>query len=162
MAVLPLLFSHFSSSTLLLLSSSDCLLAWSFSCLSYKHLCYEHRLPLDPGAAGSPRCQRRIRAASGGPRRAPSSPQARAARRSRSPVFRRRSRPSDAASGLIRVGGPFTAGRAPARKSPAFQGGSGLRLRSLQLLQDLPVSVRNGSPMPSQAPPLCGCGMPRG
>ncbi|KAJ1117871.1 hypothetical protein NDU88_006067 [Pleurodeles waltl] len=99
------------------------------------------------------------------PRRAPSSPQARAVRRSRSPVLRCRPRPAVATSDSTRVGGPSSAGHAPARKSPAFQGGSGLPLRSLRLRQDQHTSARNGfhgSPLPPQAPPLCDCGMPRG
>ncbi|KAJ1162372.1 hypothetical protein NDU88_002840 [Pleurodeles waltl] len=62
------------------------------------------------------------------PRRAPSSPQARAVRRSRSPVLRCRPRPAVAISDSTRVGGLSSAGRAPARQSPAFQGGSGLLL----------------------------------
>ncbi|KAJ1200007.1 hypothetical protein NDU88_003837 [Pleurodeles waltl] len=142
MAVLPLLFSYFSSSMLLLLSSSD----WS---------------------AGSTHYQRRIQAGSGGPRyrRAPSSPQARAVRSIRSPALRHRLRPADATSGFFGIEGLFSAGRAPARKSPASRGGSGRRLRSLRLPRDLPVGARSGlrgSPVPSQAPPRCDCGMPQG
>ncbi|KAJ1206760.1 hypothetical protein NDU88_002160 [Pleurodeles waltl] len=54
------------------------------------------------------------------PRNAPSSSQARAARRSRSPVLRCRFRPAVTTSDFTRVGGPFSAGHTPARKSPAF------------------------------------------
>ncbi|KAJ1154521.1 hypothetical protein NDU88_007272 [Pleurodeles waltl] len=90
------------------------------------------------------------------PRRAPSSPQARAVRRSRSPVLRCRPRPAVATSDSTRVGGPSLAGRAPARKSTVFQGGSGLLLR-------VSDSVRISTPAPGtgSTAPLCLLRLPR-